>query len=270
MKSGDNLSYNYLEEYLDEIQSNGRYAFTWEEIRERFDISDKALQQSLYRLKSKQKIVQVRKGFYTVLPPEYSRQGIIPSTLFMDDMMAALNRKYYVGLISAAAIHGAAHQQPMETFIIIEKPAMRNIDNQKMKINFSVKKSWDIKDITEVKTDAGYLKVSSPELTALDLIYYVDQLGMNRIITVLEELTEVLKPNKLYNAAQRFPQRATVRRLGYLLENTFGKVELASKLHKIISAKKGNDIPLVPGKTNKKTSDSRWGININTVIEGDL
>ena len=185
-------------------------------------------------------------------------------------MMSALNRKYYIALFSAAAIHGAAHQQPMETFIIVEKPALRNIDNQKVKINFSVKKSWDSEDITEVKTGAGYLKVSSPELTALDLLYYVDQWGMNRIITILEELTEVMKPNALYRTAQRFPQRATVQRLGYLLENVLGKTELATKLHRIISDKNGNDIPLLPGKPNMETTEPRWGVNINTEIESDL
>jgi phosphatidylserine decarboxylase len=40
-------------------------------------------------------------------------------------------------------------------------------------------------------TDAGFINVSSPELTALDLLSYVDKIGMNRVITILSELVEV-------------------------------------------------------------------------------
>lgn len=37
------VTYNYLDEYLDELRSKGRYAFTLEELKERFNISDKAI-----------------------------------------------------------------------------------------------------------------------------------------------------------------------------------------------------------------------------------
>ncbi|MEI9912620.1 MAG: type IV toxin-antitoxin system AbiEi family antitoxin [Bacteroidota bacterium] len=116
-----NPSYNYLEDYLNKIRSQGRYAFTWIELKDQFDISDKALNQTLYRLKIKKKIAQIRKGFYAIITPEYSRQGMLPVNLFIDDLMKSLNKRYYVGLISAAALHGAAHQQPMEFFVITEK-----------------------------------------------------------------------------------------------------------------------------------------------------
>ena len=48
-------SYNYLEEYIDAVRAKGRYAFTLEELKDKFDISDKAILQNLYRLKSKKK-----------------------------------------------------------------------------------------------------------------------------------------------------------------------------------------------------------------------
>jgi predicted transcriptional regulator of viral defense system len=160
------ISYNYLEDYLNKIRSQGRYAFTWLEVKEQFDISDKALNQTLYRLKSKKRIAQIRKGFYAIITPEYSNYGMLPVNLFIDDMMKSLNKRYYVGLISAAALHGAAHQQPMEYYVITEKPALRDIKNKKLKINFYVKKEWVDEDVMQKKTDAGYINVSSPELTA--------------------------------------------------------------------------------------------------------
>jgi predicted transcriptional regulator of viral defense system len=263
-------TYNYLDDYLDELRSKGRYAFTLAEAKERFDVSDKALGQNLYRLKAKKKIVQIRKGFYTLLPAEYSQQGIIPVNLFIDDMMKALGKNYYVGLISAAALNGAGHQQPMETFIITEKPALRNIKNKKLKMNFFVKNEWNPEDITNVKTDAGYMKVSSPELTALDLLFYAQSMGMNRIYTILEELVEAIKPVNLKRTAKGYSQTAAIQRLGYLLDTQLENEKLADELYKIIEDKMGVNIPLMPGKAKIGIINPKWKIIRNVKIESDL
>lgn len=264
------LSYNYLEVFLNDIRSKGRYSFTLEEVKNQFNKSDKAISQNLYRLKSQKKIVQIRKEFYALLPPEYAKQGIIPTSLFIDDMMKALGKKYYVGLVSAGAIYGAAHQQPMETFIITEKPAMLNIKNKKIKLNFFVKKVWNNEDIVAIKTDAGYMNVSSPELTALDLLYYVGQIGINRVITILEELVEVIKPSNLSRTAKSYPQTAAIQRLGYLLEMELNNDKLSQVLFKIIANKKGVNIPLMPGKNKIGESNAKWRIIHNVKIESDL
>ena len=151
------------------------------DVKQQFDISDKAINQSLYRLKNKKQIAQIRNGFYAIISPGYSSQGIIPAPLFIDDLMQSLSKRYYVGLLSAAALHGAAHQQPMEFFVVTEKPALRRINNRKIKINFYVKKKWTDEDIVNKKTDAGNIQVSSPELTALDLLYYTNSIGIKRL-----------------------------------------------------------------------------------------
>ena len=263
-------TYNYLEEYIDSVRAKGRYAFTLEELKDKLEVTDKAILQNLYRLKLKNKIVQIRKGFYTILPAEYSRYGVIPSNMYLDDMMQSLNRKYYLGLISAAAIHGASHQQSMETFVITEKPALRDIKNKKLKINFLVKNEWNKEDIKQVKTEAGYINVSSPELTALDLLYYVDKLGMNRVITILKELVEVIKPNILAKTAKNYSQAAAVQRLGYLLEYELDNEKLSQVIYSTIADKKGTNIPLMPGKNKKGNTNTKWRIINNIKIESDL
>ena len=265
------LSYNYLEVFLDEIRSRGRFAFTLDEVRKRFNTSsDKAISQSLYRLKLKNKIVQIRKEFYTILPPEYSHQRVIPTNLFIDDMMVALNKEYYLGLISAAAIYGASHQQSMETFVITKKPALRDIKSKKLKINFYVKSYWNNEDIKQVKTDAGYMNVSSPELTALDLLFYVSSIGMNRVVTILEELFEVVKASELNRTARNYPQKAAIQRLGYLSETILNNQKLSDVLYKSINLKKGANIPLMPGRSREGEINSKWKIIHNVKIESDL
>jgi predicted transcriptional regulator of viral defense system len=263
-------SYNYLEDYLDAVRAKGRYAFTVDELKDKFDISDKAIHQNLYRLKAKKRIVQVRQGFYTILPAEYARQGILPTNLFIDDMMNMLHKKYYLGLVSAAAIHGASHQQSMETFVITEKPALRDIKTKKLKINFFVKNDWNKDDIKQVKTDAGYINVSSPELTALDLLSYVDKIGMNRVTTILSELVEAIKPTNLNKTAKNYSQTAAVQRLGYLLETELNNQKLSAILHKIVAPKLGVNIPLMPGKDKIGEVDLKWKIIRNIKIESDL
>lgn len=263
-------TYNYLEEYIDSVRAKGRYAFTLEELKDKLEVTDKAILQNLYRLKTKNKIVQIRKGFYTILPAEYARYGVIPSNMYLDDMMLSLHKNYYLGLISAAAIHGASHQQSMETFVITEKPALRDIKNKKLKLNFLVKNEWNKEDIQKVKTEAGYINVSSPELTALDLLYYVDKLGMNRVITILKELVEVIKPNTLAKTAKNYSQIAAVQRLGYLLEYELQNEKLSQAIYTTIADKKGTNIPLMPGKNKKGNTNTKWRIINNIKIESDL
>ncbi len=89
-----------LDQFLIEIRSVGRHSFGVDELKKALKVSDKAIYQALYRAKSKEKLAQIRKGYYAILSPEYIKQGMVPATLFIDDLMRMLHRKYYMGLIS--------------------------------------------------------------------------------------------------------------------------------------------------------------------------
>jgi len=264
------VSYNYLVDFLGKIRAKGRFSFTYKEILDEFDISDKALDQNLYRLKSKNLIAQIRKRFYVIIPPEYSSRGMLPAYLFIDDLMHSLNRKYYVALLSAAALHGASHQQPMEYFIITEKPAIRSIKNDKIVINFLVKKQWSSEDVVKKSTDAGYIDVSSPELTALDLLYYNGKISLNRTYTVLQELYEEMNPDSLFKVAKQYPQTAAIQRLGYLFDNELKMEKFSGPLLNALNNRRFYFVPLIPGKARIGTQDMKWKIIVNSKVEGDL
>ncbi|MDD3494530.1 MAG: type IV toxin-antitoxin system AbiEi family antitoxin, partial [Dysgonamonadaceae bacterium] len=104
--------YKYLDSFIDEQRANGKYSFTTENLHDQLDVSENALKKSLQRLKRQGDIVMIRRGFYVIVPPEYKAKGIIPTGLYINDLMKFLNRDYYVGLLNAAAYYGAAHQQP--------------------------------------------------------------------------------------------------------------------------------------------------------------
>lgn len=259
-------TYNYVENYLTEIQSKGRYLLTLKELKDRFDISEKAILQKIFRLKNKGQLAQVRKEFYVIIPPQYSNRGMVPPTLFVNDMMVFLNRDYYVGLFSAAALHGAGHQQPMEFQLMVQRPALRNINNQKLAIGFFTKIDWEQNQIIEKKTEVGYLKVSSPELTAFDLVQYHKRIGgLNRILPILEELTEMIKPSFLLKTAktQKMPN---VQRLGFLLDK-LGSEKLASSLIWFMS-QSSKELPLsLAHKKRTGLKNEKWKIIENTILD---
>lgn len=260
-------TYNYIENYLSDIQAKGRYAVTLTELKNRFDSSENAIKQNIYRLKSKNQLAQVRKGFYVIVPPQYSNRSMIPSTLFIDDLMQCLNREYYIGLLSASALHGAGHQQPMQFQVMIKKPPLRSIKNKKLNINFFVKSKWQEEDITEKKTETGYIKVSSPALTAFDLVHYNKKIGgLNRIIPILEDLVESIKSTDLNKTAmaQKIPH---MQRLGYLLEQ-LGNEKLATVLFKRIARKPLREIPISLAHKNREgVLNNKWNVIINTELD---
>lgn len=261
---------NKWDQFFVELQSKGRYAFNLEELRNKFKSSDKTLLQGLYRYKTKRQIAQIRKGFYVIIPPNYSNQGMLPPYLFIDDLMKSLSKPYYVALLSAAALYGAAHQQPMEYFVIAETPAPRSINNKKLKVSFFSKNSWEQDDIVQKTTDAGYLNVSSPELTALDLVAYVDKIGMNRTVTILQELAQEMKTTTLHRTAKRYINTPVIQRLGYLFDKVLGEEKLSDSLLKILNDRNLSPILLSTQKERQGELDQTWKVIKNIKIESDL
>ena len=268
MKNMGQTTYNYLDKYLIEVRSQGRYAFTTGELKNKFKLTPNALNQILYRLKQKEEIAQIRQGFYVIIPPEYSKQGIIPPYLYIDDLMKSLDKPYYVGLLSAAALHGAAHQQPMGYTVITQSPAPRSIE--KLKIVFFSKQSFLQDGIIQRKTPAGYINVSSPELTALDFFEYIYKFGINRITTVLQELSEKMKPISLLKIARQHPNTAAIQRLGYILDTVVSAEKLSDALWKVLNERTYFPVPLSPKKGKSGETDSKWKIIKNMEVESDL
>jgi len=257
-------TYFNFDKYLQKIRSKGRYYITLSELEKNSNLSYKAIQQTIFRAKKSRKIAQIRQGFYVIIPPEYSISGILPVYLYIDDLMLYLKRNYYLGLFSAAILHGAGHQQTMNTQLIIEQPSMRKIKNKKLEIAFFTKNNWNKKDIIKKKTDAGYMKVSTPELTAIDLIYYHKRIGgINRTLPILEELSEEINPHRLFETAQIFKNQTTIQRLGFLFDKVLNENTLASMLHKSIENIKTNKTLLSSLSPNKGKINKKWNVVIN-------
>ena len=262
------MSYDYLNKYLIEVRAKGRYSFTLDELQKEFNLSYSVIRQPLYRLKQKNEIASIRQGFYVIIPPEYSKQGIIPPYLYIDDLMKSLDKSYYVGLLSAAALYGAAHQQPTGYTVITQSPAPRSIE--KLKILFFSKQNFLQDGIIQKKTPAGYINVSSPELTALDFFDYIHKFGINQITTILQELSEDMKPSLLSKIAKQYPNTAAIQRLGYVLDTEVLAEKLSTALWQVLQKRDFFPIPLSPQKAKKGETNNKWKVIQNMVIESDL
>lgn len=263
---------NYLLKYIEGLQKAGRYTFTLKEIRKVHPVGKDAVRLALNRLSRKRKIVPVRKGFYVIIPPEYAGMGILPPVLFIDDLMKVLNKPYYVSLFSASALHGAAHQQPFEFYVTTVYPAVRSINSNGLVINFYIKTRIPDTGIIEVKTDMGMVKVSGPELTAYDLVYFQNKAGgLNRAATAIDELSEKMDPAILKKMTSRDFSYATLQRLGYILDRVLSRKKLGAGIYGILAGRKIFPVPLktIKSKTGFKM-DPKWKIIINETIESEI
>lgn len=262
----------YLDSYIEGLLSNGNYTFTRNQLLEQFDTGEAAIRQCLQRLTRNKIVHQIRNGFYVIIPAEYRSAGILPPTMFIDALMHHLDRTYYVGLLSAAALHGAGHQQPQSFSVITTKPTIRPIKRAGLHIRFLVKSEMPQAGIEQKKTPTGFLNVSSPELTALDLMTYLKQSGgMASAAAVLEELAETLHPEKLSQAITESVPSTTLQRLGYIFDEIFGNHALADTLWAKLQHRSCFHVALAPGQ-EKQTGpiSKKWKIHINMDLEDEL
>ena len=264
------MRFRSLSDFVDSLQARGRYTFARDEAREALGGSDLALKRAIERLSKKRRIVMVGKKFYVIVPLEYQVSGILPATWFIEDFMTFVGRPYYVGLLSAAALHGAAHQQPQEFHVITKQPK-RDIEAAGLKIRFFMKLRMEQTPFVRVKTETGYIRVSSPGATAIDLVRYEARIGgIHRTVTVLQELAESIKGKELLEAAKLERKLAYVQRLGYLLEK-IGRGDIVSPLARWITSRQPNVTILNPRLARKGfPRDRRWNIIKNIEVEGEL
>lgn len=266
----DNIKF-YLQQYIHSLQSVGKYDFTYDDVSKKFEKSDNTLRASLNRLIQKKQIYNVRKGFYVVIPPEYANMGMLPVEYFIDSLMRYLKRDYYVGLLSAAMFHGAAHQQPQVFNVIIKTPALRPVKKGKANILFSKRNSFPVNGIQQKKTETGYFNISSPELTFLDLIYFEHYVGgLNKIATILTELTEDINVTDFRNVLMNEFPNPVLQRAGYIAEYVLKSDKIALAIERMLEKRITRNVLLKSSGNKAGMTDNKWKVIVNTEIEKDL
>lgn len=208
-----------LASYAADLLANGRAVFSTEEAVGALGVGRGAFLDAAERLQSRGYLISPRRGFYVVVPPQYASWGAPPPSWFIDDLLRHEKRPYYVALLKAAELHGASHQAVM-AFQVMTNKRLPKIRAGRASVVFYFRKDMEavLGGVEESRTDTGTMKVSSVELTALDLVRYPNAAGgMDNLATVLAELGARLDPQKLA-ALSAAAERPVVQRLGHLLE----------------------------------------------------
>ena len=163
----------------------------------------------------------------------------------------------------------AAHQAPQIFQVICQKQIPR-LTLGGIKICFYGSKDFDVIPTQDLKTSAGYVKVSTPEGTAFDLMRYFHQSGhLNHVATILSELGDVIDSEKLPIVAQKISLRYS-QRLGYLLD-LLGHESLTKPLHQLVSNKNLRYIPLRPDSSAQTAEkNTKWHVLVNEKVDSDL
>ncbi len=209
-----------LSTYMTHRLAAGQAIFKDEEALAALKITRRGFLKAAEREQKRHTLFNPRRGFYVVVPPQYLSWGAPPPAWYIDDLMRHEGHAYYVGLLKAAELHGATHQAVMEFQVVTDK-RMPKIRAGRSIITFFYRR--DIKGVIDAvsdhKTDTGRMKISSPELTAFDLLRYAHTVGtIDSIATVLSDLGKKMRPEQLTRLAPAFEQ-TVVQRLGYLLDH---------------------------------------------------
>lgn len=232
-----------LSSYLNDLLSAGRVVFTRDEARKALGNSAGAFLDAAERQQRKHHLVSPRQGFYIIVPPQYLAWGAPPPAWYIHDLMRQEGCPYYVGLLKAAELHCATHQAVME-FQVITNKRLPELRIGRSNIVFYYRKALEpiAPGITDRKTDTGHMKLSSPELTALDLLRYPHAGGgLDNIATVIADLAEHLDAGKLAALATEY-ERSVSQRLGYLLD-LFNHNKRAEALHRMLA--KSSTVPWI-------------------------
>ena len=176
-----------ISDHVESPQRRGLYAFTRAEAAAVLSLSETALTKGFQRLTHKGRVRMLRRGFYVIIPVEYSATRMIPTDWFIAELMQFLDLPYYIGVLSAAALHGAAHQQAQEFHVVVPRPELP-VRQPAVTIRFFRHAVMNTTPTESIKGYTGMLPVSTPAATALDLVRFAPRIGgLDAVLTVLTE-----------------------------------------------------------------------------------
>lgn len=251
------------------LAARGRYHFASSELRSALGVSEQAARQALSRLAAKREIASPARGFYVIVPPEYRRLGCLPADQFLPALMEHRNARYYVGLLSAAQYHGAAHHRPQEFQVMLGRNRPMIVCGS-VRVAFVARRELAAVPVERFNNPRGTVLVSTVEATAVDLVGYMRRAGgVDRVAGVLSELGEDMDPERLVDASES-ASILWAQRLGYLLEHV-GAGDRAELLKEHVRRRARNYTRLLPSAPAEGSPRSKdWRLFVNADIEADM
>lgn len=256
-----------LKSWIDGLQASGRYSFLRSEAVHDSGLTPNAVSKALRQAAKDGRIVRLKDYAYVIVPLEYRTAGAPPPSWFIHDLMTVMELPYYVGLLSAAALHGASHQQP-QVFQVMTDRSVRPISVGRTKIQFLASKYVLRAAVKEMKTPTGLMRVSTPETTVVDLVRFAKAAGhMDHVAALIAELSPSLDPKRLIAAVRTVGDIPNAQRLGYILDRVRQRA-FSDALHAWVEPRIQRTQLLRSGRpADGTTEDRRWRLLINSPLE---
>ncbi len=258
----------------DHLLAHGRPVVTLAEVAALTGLTTKAAADALVRLRRAHQMFSPHRGLYVAVPPQYRLWGVVPALDFIDPMMQMMRRRYYVGLLSAAELHGSSHQRPQLFQVMVDR-VVADRDFERVRLRFYSHTRLGSIPVQQRNSATGQVRVSTPEATCLDLVTRPGEAGgLSNVATVVSELAgeSGLETADLVGVAQHYPM-ASLRRLGWLLEYVEAPIDV-EPLRRAISAQepqRRRPVTLLdPAAPHSGHGDQRWGVVVNMEVEPDL
>jgi AbiEi antitoxin C-terminal domain len=204
--------------FLDDLQAGGDLVVSVDEAAEQSALSRIAAQRQLERLAPRTIRLPGRPSAFLIVPPEHRLRGTPPVAAWLDEYLRAQGQRYYVGLLSAAALHGSSAQAVQVTQVLLRQPR-RPFAVGRTHLNFYVKSKLETTPLAEIPGLPAPLAVSSPEATALDLIAFSHRIGgIERVLEVIHGLEGAMTGAGMRSAIHAGVPVTVLQRIGYVFE----------------------------------------------------
>lgn len=208
-----------LARLLEERQAHGKLVSALDELARDAGLSRLAARRQFERLAPKAVQLPGRPSLLLTVPPEDRPRGAPPVAAWLHAYMHRRALHYYVGLLSAAALHGSSSQVPMITQVIVPEP-VRAFEVGRLRIEFIAKRRADGTPLSVLPGLAAPMNVSTPAATLLDLVAFNRRVGgMTRVLEIVEGLKPKLTAHELRDALLAGAPIPVMQRTGYLLEH---------------------------------------------------
>jgi hypothetical protein len=258
-----------MKSFIDSMLARGRLSFDRDEAVNALGVSLDAMLAAARRAQAAGFLIHPRRGFFVIVPPQARVFGAPPANQIIDTLMKFEEARYYVGLLKAAEIHGAAHQAVMEFQVVCDK-RLPEINLGRSVIRPFFRKEWPDASLIEKKqTDAGTYLVSGATLTAFDLCRYPAAAGtLDAAATVIAYLAEQIDVRQIPIAVAS-AERPVAQRLGYILDHV-GQAGLADALLEAMKADfRLADFDAPGDDPDDAQIDQRWKLKIHKPLETD-
>jgi predicted transcriptional regulator of viral defense system len=253
----------------DWMLARGRSSATTAELSELLGLAPDLVRVRLNPYVHRGQWVSPARRLWVPVPVEYRLWGAPEGIEIIDTMMRHLDVLYYVGWLTAAALHGAAHHAPQVFQVAVSRHvAHRQVGRTRFR--FATRENVPALPVIERTTRSGVARVSTPEVTVLDLASDLALAGgIDNAATVILGLAEDgLDVVALAELSRIFPA-AAVRRTGWILETIGGRDDLQPLAEAARSRKEAASLLAAPGPKSG-TTDRRWSLRVNADVDAEF